>query len=182
MNNERADVDRGVQGSHRQRALIGPAVTLGFALGFLCACDKDLPRPRYIQQKTSALASVGYPPPPARVEFIPQKPRADAVWLDGEWMWSGSKWAWLSGRWVVAPKGASFAPWTTVRDEQGIVYFANGAWQDATGRLLPAPMPLVLGAAMPGHVTSPEGDDQKTAASPIAPASATAAPPTSVHP
>lgn len=157
-------------------------MTLGFVLTLFCFCDKDLPRPRYVQQKFSALAPVGYPLPPARVEFIPQMPRADAVWLDGEWTWSGSKWGWKSGRWVVAPIGASFAPWTTVRDEQGIVYFASGAWQDAKGRTLPDPMPLAMGAALPGDVTSPEGDNQKTAASPIASTSSTAAPPTSGHP
>jgi hypothetical protein len=96
------------------------------------------------------------------VEFIPALPRGDSVWLDGEWAWTGSKWAWNAGRWVTPPSGATFAPWTTVRDERGSVYFASGVWKDAQGHALPPPVALATGRARTGDITSSEGDDEKT--------------------
>jgi hypothetical protein len=143
----------------------------------MLACGGDLPRPRYVPQVSAALVPVGYPPPPARVEFIPESPRSGAVWIDGEWGWIGSKWAWTKGRWVEAPTNASFSPWTMVRDEVGTVYFASGIWKDQAGHPLPPPPPLAAGRARPGDVTSPEGDDEKTG-----PSSAVPAPPVSAAP
>jgi hypothetical protein len=157
-------------------ALTGPALALLLMVVLALGCDNGLPQPQYVQQKTAALLLVGYPPPPARVEFIPRRPRGESVWLDGEWTWSGSKWAWTPGRWVIAPPGAAFAPWTTVRDDAGNVYFARGSWRDASGRLLPPPPALALGSSMAGDVTSSEGDDQKTATPPIASAVDASAP------
>jgi len=121
-----------------------------------------MPRPKYAQQKTASLTQVGYPPPPARVELIPAQPPGHPVWLDGEWAWTGSKWAWTVGRWVVPRQGATFSPWTTVRDDRGNVYFANGVWNDATGQPLPPPPALASGRARAGDVTSPEGANEKT--------------------
>jgi hypothetical protein len=145
----------------RVRALRGPmlVVLLGFPLQ--SGCDSELPRPRYAQQKSSALSQVGYPAPPARVEFIPRRPRRGVVWLDGEWAWSGSEWAWQAGRWVIPPEGATFSPWTTVRDERGTVYFASGVWNDAAGHTIPPPRALARGQASAGDVVSPEGDTEK---------------------
>ena len=143
-------------------ALRGPALGI-LLIPILLACGADLPRPGYVAQETSALVAVGYPSPPARVEFIPPRPRAGTVWLDGEWAWSGSKWAWTRGRWVVAPPRARFSPWTTVRDERGIVYFAAGVWKDVSGHPIAHPDPLAVGQATVGDVMSPEGDAEKTA-------------------
>jgi hypothetical protein len=150
-------------------ALCGPALALLVA-AVLPACDGEMPRPRYARQTTSALQQVGYPAPPARVEFIPARPRGNTVWLDGEWGWTGSKWAWTAGRWVVSPVGATFSPWTTVRDERGNVYFASGVWNDSAGQRLYSPPPLASGRAVPGDIISPEGDNEKTGA-PAAPSS-----------
>lgn len=125
-----------------------------------------MPRPTYAQQKTSALALVAYPAPPARVEFIPPRPSGGTVWLDGEWAWTGSKWAWTPGRWVIPPPKAAFSPWTTVRDARGSVYFARGVWLDATGQPIPPPAPLAQGRASAGDVISPEGDNEKTGTPP----------------
>lgn len=146
-------------------ALIGPALLAVAlpALASLSGCGaSDLPRPRYVRQETAALTQVGYPAPPARVEFIPKQPRDGAVWLDGEWSWSGSKWAWTPGRWVMAPVGSRFSPWTTIRDERGTVYFASGVWKDASGHPIDAPAPLALAHSTAGDVTSQEGDSEKT--------------------
>jgi hypothetical protein len=152
-------------------ALAGPALALLFVIPLGLGCDNGLPRPKYVQQTTAALLLVGYPPPPARVEFIPRRPPGESVWLDGEWAWSGSKWAWTPGRWVIAPVGASFSPWTTVRDDAGNVYYASGSWRDVSGRVLSPPLALASGSSMAGDVTSSEGDDQKTATPPVASAS-----------
>ena len=149
----------------RAVALRGPAfalLVLGFASLSVAGCDGDMPKPRYAQQKTGALQLVGYPPPPPRVEFIPARPPGRPVWLDGEWSWSGSKWAWTKGKWVVPPPGSTFSPWTTVRDDRGNVYFAGGTWNDGAGNAIAAPPTLAQGRSMPGDVTSPEGDDEKT--------------------
>src|SRR5580698_3675581 len=108
----------------------------------LAACNADMPRPRYVGQTTASLRLVAYPPPPARVEFVPARPPGRPVWVDGEWTWSGSEWSWTAGRWVVSPAGASFAPWTTVRDERGNVYYANGVWKNGEGQEIAAPLPL----------------------------------------
>ena len=142
------------------------AVLLGAAIS--SACGGGMSHPPYTPQITAALVEVGYPPPPARVEFIPVRPKGGTVWLDGEWGWTGSKWSWTSGRWVMPPAGASFSPWTTTRDARGTVYFASGTWIDAGGARISAPAPLAVGRAMPGDVISPEGDSQKTGATPAA--------------
>ncbi len=67
-----------------------------------------------------------YPPPPARVEFVPKSPKDGAVWLDGEWTWQGQRWAWKSGRWVAPPANAKFSPWTATRGQTGIYYVRRG--------------------------------------------------------
>lgn len=127
------------------------------AAAFACGGTRA-PTPAYVRQPTSALVEVPYPPPPARVEFVPERPQADAVWLDGEWVWQGRRYAWKPGRWVLAPPNASFAPWTSVRNARGTLYLAEGTWRDAKGAEVPAPKILKVGAPSAGAVTNPEGE------------------------
>jgi hypothetical protein len=108
----------------------------------LAACSARLPHPIYSQQPTSALVEVAFAPPPARPELIPARPRDDAVWIDGEWAWRGRRWAWRAGRWVEPPAGATFSPWTTVRRDDGVLFFAPGTWRDAKGDAIDAPKAL----------------------------------------
>lgn len=115
------------------------------ALGFVVACSTRLPHPPYAQQPTSALVPVGFPPPPARYEFVPAAPSSDAVWVDGEWGWRGKQWRWKAGRWVAPPKGATFSPWTQVRDQDGNLFFAPGTWRDAAGAEIEEPPALARG-------------------------------------
>jgi len=130
------------------------------SLGGLAACGGSLPRPRLVGQPTEALVPTLYPPPPARAEYVPEAPKDDAaVWVDGEWTWQGRRWAWKPGRWVVPPKGAAFSPWTTVRDETGSLFVAEGRWRDAQGKELPDPVPISTGRTRAGKVTDPEGDE-----------------------
>jgi hypothetical protein len=116
----------------------------------LLACGSRLPGPSYVQHPTEALVEVPYPPPPARVEYVPDRPSSDAVWLDGEWVWQGRRYSWKAGRWVKPPANASFAPWTTVRDSMGSLYLAEGTWRDRSGSEIAAPEPLASGTRSPG--------------------------------
>lgn len=131
--------------------------------GMLLACGAPrLPAPVYVGQPTAALEPVAYPPPPARVEFIPDPPKpSGAVWIDGEWTWQGTRWAWKRGRWVVPPPNARYSPWTSTRDRSGLYYVAEGRWRDAQGGEVPEPTPLAVGRTRGGAVTDPEGDTVK---------------------
>lgn len=111
-----------------------------------------------VQQPTSALVEVPYPPPPARVEIVPDPPADDAVWVDGEWVWQGGRWAWRAGRWVVVPPGVAFAPWTSVRSSNGTLHVAEGTFRDAKGTAVPEPATLARGRPRGGSVVNPEGE------------------------
>jgi hypothetical protein len=109
-----------------------------------------------VAQPTSALVVVPYPPPPARVEIVPP-PVEGAVWLDGEWDWQGASFAWRRGRWVKPPPGARYSPWTTVRGEDGTVYFAPGVWRDSSARPVADPPPRATAKSASNPVVDPEG-------------------------
>jgi YXWGXW repeat-containing protein len=126
------------------------------------ACGGELPGPTYVQQRGSALASVPYPPPPARVEFVPSRPVSGAVWIDGEWAFRGRRWSWRPGRWVVPPAGARFSPWTMVRADDGTIYYAPGAWRDAKDQDAPEPQALSSAKPSPGGVVNAEGERENT--------------------
>jgi hypothetical protein len=152
---------------HRLAAGLGGAVTIAAAL---LACGSGrLPAPSYVQQPTTALQPAQFPPPPARVEFVPEKPdQRGVVWLDGEWTWQGRRWGWKPGRWVVPPPDAAYSPWTMVRDATGNVLIAEGRWRDKAGRELPDPKPVAVGRPSAGTVVNAEGEE--VAASPDVPA------------
>jgi hypothetical protein len=127
------------------------------------ACTARLARPVYVAQPTSALTATPYPPPPARAEAVPPRPKGDAtkdevVWIDGEWVWSRRRWGWKSGRWVVAPSGCAFSPWTSTRAPDGTFYVAPGVWRDARGEVAAEPAPLATGRPTSGIVFDAEGD------------------------
>jgi hypothetical protein len=134
------------------------AVSLAFA-GLALACGAPrLPAPTYVGHPTEALLQAKYPPPPARAEFVPDAPKPDAVWVDGEWTWQGQRWAWKQGRWLVPPANARYSPWTSTRDKAGAFYVAEGKWRDPQGHELPDPTPLAVGKTRGGVVTGPDGD------------------------
>jgi hypothetical protein len=138
------------------------SLLLAPALVWFIACGESVPHPAYVRQPTSALMQVGYPPPPARVEFVPKQPSKDAVWIDGEWQWQGRRWAWRIGRWVVPPAGARFAPWMMVRDAAGVVYYAEGTWRNAKEEEVPEPAPVATGRPTISDVFDPEGETEPT--------------------
>lgn len=130
----------------------------------LTTCSSRLPHPSYTGQPTSALAEVDYPPPPARVVFVPDQPRADAVWINGEWHWQGRRWAWKAGGWFVPPPGAAYARPVMVRRSDGKLFFAAGAWRMPNGEEVPAPEPQKTASSTAGAVVNSEGDTEPTAA------------------
>lgn len=145
-------------GGGMRRVLVFTTCALASAWALLACGSKRTPEPPFTGQPTSALVEVPYPPPPARVEILPPRPRADAVWIDGEWVWQGGTWAWRTGRWAVVPAGAAWAPWTTVRSEAGILYAAEGRFRRPDGTEVPAPLVLAVGKPRGGPVVTPEGE------------------------
>lgn len=78
-----------------------------------------------------AVTSTPRPPP---IEFIPARPRKDAVWVDGSWDWAGNRYGWKSGTWAVVPQGLKRARWVVVRRKiDGQLFFAPSTWKDAHG-------------------------------------------------
>lgn len=129
------------------------------------ACGSSLPSPATAEDASirDRAVEVPFPPPPARVEFIPEKPRSGAVWIDGEWSWTGRRWAWIHGRWVIPPPDATFARWRTERTKDGTLLFASGMWLGPKGQELSEPEPLAMGAARQEDVVTPPGHMEKTA-------------------
>jgi hypothetical protein len=135
------------------------AISLLVSVG---ACTDRLPHPPYARHPTSALVEVPFPPPPARPEEVPPPPRDDAVWVDGEWTLRGRRWAWVPGRWVTVPPGSAFSPWTTVRRDDGVLFFAPGTWRDEAGEAIEPPAPLAFASVRSGVVFEPGGEVQRT--------------------
>lgn len=85
-------------------------VVVSSALALCCGSSLPTP-PRGPHPVNAALfETVEYPPPPARVEMVPEAPDSDScVWLDGHWEWVGRRWQWVAGEWIVPPKGCYWA-------------------------------------------------------------------------
>jgi hypothetical protein len=139
--------------------------SIGIVLLALCvvvACSSSVPRPPSTVQPASALVIVDFPAPPARVEFVPQRPDGKAAWIRGEWQWQGRRWGWKPGVWVVPPEGASYAPWTLTRSSTGQLYYAAGAWRSADGRALPSPPAFSRSKGRSTAVINVEGSVEPT--------------------
>jgi hypothetical protein len=144
------------------RARAAGVVALVASVGAATAgCTRSLSQPKYSAQPTSALTVVDVPPPPGRVEAIPDAP-AGAVWVDGEWTWRRARWAWSPGRWVVAPSGATFSPWAFVRGPDGTLWYAPGTWRDAKGAVLEAPEAVSMAQPSVVDVVNASGNVEST--------------------
>jgi hypothetical protein len=131
--------------------------------GLLAACSGKIPHPPYTAQPTEALVEVDYPPPPARVEFLTERPASEAVWLNGEWSWTGRRWGWKPGGWVVVPPGAAYAKLTLVRRQDGKLFSAPGTWRNEKGEEITPPEFLSSSPSKSSGVVDPEGGPAPTA-------------------
>jgi hypothetical protein len=57
--------------------------------------------------------SVGFAPPPLRVERVAVRP--GHAWIPGYWRWNGVRHLWIGGCWTVARPGYRYAPARGVR-------------------------------------------------------------------
>jgi hypothetical protein len=130
---------------------------------FLSACAGSVPEPPFSPQPEESFDEIDAPPPPARVEVIPARPKNPyAVWIDGEWDFTGTRWAWQFGRWVALPPGATYAKWETKRRADGALLYASGAFRDQKGREIAPPTPLSVARARDEEVIDVEGRAQRT--------------------
>ncbi|HEX4341406.1 MAG TPA: hypothetical protein VH062_36105 [Polyangiaceae bacterium] len=79
------------------------------------------------------------PPPPAKVERIPDAPGSGCAWLDGRWEWVDQAWAWTPGAWVTVPAACHYATpqalWVPAAG-RGLLFYLPGRWYsdvDGTG-------------------------------------------------
>jgi hypothetical protein len=118
-------------------------------------CGSAFPKPALAPQPPAAFSEVPYPPPPARVEMVPERPKGDPPWIDGSWVWEGGQWRWLAGGWVVPAQGSVYSlSETRRRPDDGAVLYAPAAWRMPDGQ--PAPPPQVVAAATPSGKTEVE--------------------------
>jgi hypothetical protein len=111
----------------------------GVAALLTVACNGRLPLPEPTLHGGDGFATVPYPPPVGRVEFVPPQTEKDAVWLDGSWVWRGRDWDWSAGHWQRPPfPQARYAGATTVRSPSGTLFFYPGRWYRADGEPLPS--------------------------------------------
>jgi hypothetical protein len=133
-------------------ALVGP-----MGLGLLASCRSSLPGPPPVPQPGEAFTEVPYPPPPAKVEYVPEQPRSDARWVDGQWRWESSRWRWERGGWYLVPADVGFARWETRRTPEGRLIFAPATWRERDGGQAPVPPMLVRAGAGPNQMERDAG-------------------------
>ena len=118
------------------------------------ACSSSLPTPPETAHPLRAYVEVPYPPPAALVEVVPEPPEnADAVWLDGHWVWRGRYYVWQRGGWIVPPENGAYATWQSVLAKDGRIVFAPGTWYGPDRRPLPPPEVLAVAKSPPNQAT-----------------------------
>lgn len=68
------------------------------------------------------------PPPPLRVEVVPEAPTPYYVWIAGYWKWAGVNYVWVEGRWVKPKVGKVWAPGAWVKKGSFWAWTA-GRWE-----------------------------------------------------
>lgn len=128
-------------------ARITRAGCAALAAGVLAACAGPPPGPPHAPNSTANYKEVPYPPPPGRIEYIPQRPDDHALWVDGEWRYRGRRWRWVPGSWFEVPPGVKFAHWASTIRADGVFMYAPGEWMDASGKTMPAPKIVARGVS-----------------------------------
>ena len=128
-------------GSHPVKALV--IAVLG-----VVACGMSLPGPPKGSPPLASFSDVPFPPPPGRLERVPDRPKERSVWVDGSWEWTGSRWRWKDGGWFAAPPpGVVYTQWETMRPDGTRLLFASADWRDRDGKEVPEPR-LLASASM----------------------------------
>lgn len=116
------------------RSTLGRTLPLGASVLLVlvaiagAACLPPLAGPPLGPQEQADPVLVPYPPPPARVDVVPDPPPElkTPVWVDGQWFWRGRRWVWESGEWVDLLPGQVYAKPIVVRRSDGqLVWFAG---------------------------------------------------------
>lgn len=101
-----------------------------------CTPTSSLPLPKTGPHVGEEAVIVPYPPPPAKVQVIPDRPEKpkDLVWIDGQWLWRSQRWIWQEGKWEEPHKNGYYAiPMTIMVSDGSIRYFA-GSWHDGAAK------------------------------------------------
>lgn len=107
------------------------------------ACLPPLSGPPLGPQEQADPVVVPFPPPPARVDVVPDPPSElkTPVWVDGQWLWRGRRWVWEGGEWVDLVPGQVYAKPIVVRRSDGqLVWFEGTFRRDSSA--LPAVSPV----------------------------------------
>lgn len=122
-------------------------------LGLLIGCGSAVPSPSQIVHRADDFVEVPYPPPAALSETVADRPKQDAVWVDGEWIFQGRNYVWRRGGWMALGPGMKYAPWQLVYARDGRLMLAPGTWY-ASGRRIPRPKPIAQATTPPNEYTS----------------------------
>ncbi len=68
------------------------------------------------------------PPPPSRVEPVPEARKKGHVWSPGFWEWRGTGYKWSPGEWIKEKSGHQWQPYGW-EERDGRYHFVHGAWQ-----------------------------------------------------
>jgi hypothetical protein len=104
------------------------------ALGLCAACGASVRNaPRGPQPDNAAATLVQFPPPPAKVEILPEDPGEPCLWVDGHYNWVGRRWQWEAGGWFVVPEGCHLAEARLVWAPEGstLYYTPPGFYLDS---------------------------------------------------
>jgi hypothetical protein len=66
-------------------------------------------------------------PPPDYDEAVPVAPRANYIWVRGNWHWNGYRYVWLPGRYSAVRPGVRWVP-ARYEGRGGVYYFVPGHW------------------------------------------------------
>lgn len=113
-------------------------------MGLAMACGSSLERPPSMAAPRGSFLEVPYPPPPGKVELVPEQPKGSR-WVDGEWTWEANRWRWQEGGWFEVPPGIFYSRGQTKRPGDTRLLYANPTWRDKNGAPVPPP-PLVAAA------------------------------------
>jgi hypothetical protein len=68
-------------------------------------------------------------PPPTPVDVVPPQPAANAVWVQGYWIYDGRSYTWVRGRWEVPPPYAHTYVPAHSEMRNGQLVHVPGYWQ-----------------------------------------------------